>query len=124
MMLKGAEKGVGHRSADDLDWQETKKEVTKRDKGICVLCRIMTAQEYGIFMRSNPTFLGKIEHAHIESVGNHVEKTYDVNNVVCLCHTHHERMDSMKNPISGKPMKRSEHDEWWERIKTAAGITD
>ena len=122
-MLKGAEKGVGHRSADDTQWQETKSIVLKRDKGMCVLCRIMTSVEYGIFMRSHPTFMGKIEPAHIDSVGNHVEKTYDPDNVVCLCHTHHQRLDSMLDPISGKPMKRSDHEEWWERIKKGAGIT-
>ena len=121
-MLKGAEEGVGHRSAEDIKWQETKAIVTKRDKGMCVLCRLMTSVEYGIFMRSQPTFLGKIEHAHIESVGNHVEKTYNPDNVVCLCHTHHQRMDSMLDPISGKPMKRSDHEAWWERIKKGAGI--
>jgi hypothetical protein len=63
-----------------------------------------------------------LEHAHIDSVGNHVEKTYDVNNVVLLCHAHHERMDSMLNPLTGYPMKRSDHEEWWERIKKGAGI--
>ena len=35
---------------------------------------------------------------------------------------HHQRMDSMLDPISGKPMKRSDHEEWWERIKKGAGI--
>ena len=121
-MIKGTEEGVGHRSADDKQWQDVKEQVRKRDKNMCVLCRLMTSTEYGQFMRSNPAFLGKIECAHIESVGNHVEKTYDPNNIVCLCHTHHQRLDSMQNPITGKPMKRSDHEEWWERIKKGAGI--
>ncbi len=42
-MLKGAEEGVGHRSAEDIKWQETKAIVTKRDKRMCVLCRLMTS---------------------------------------------------------------------------------
>lgn len=121
-MIKGMDEDVGHRSADDEQWQKTKQLVFKRDKGMCVLCRIMTSYETGVFMRSGPIFLGKIEPAHILSVGNHVELTYDVNNVVLLCHTHHQRMDSMLNPISGVHMRRSEHEKWWERIKKGAGI--
>lgn len=121
-MIKGTEKGVAHRSAEDEQWQECKEIVSKRDKNMCVLCRVLQPAEYGIFMRSNPAFIGKIEHAHIDSVGNHVEKTYDPNNVVCLCHAHHDRLDCMLNPLTGKPIKRSEHEEWWNRIKKAAGI--
>lgn len=123
-MIKGQEKGVGHRSSNDKQWQDVKEIVKKRDKNMCVLCKSMSSKEYGEFMKSNPTFLGKIEFAHIISVGNHVEKTYDPNNVVCLCHTHHQRLDSMLNPITGKPMKKSEHDNWWERIKKIAKISD
>ena len=115
-------KDVGHRSSEDLDWQEVKKQCRLRDKNMCVCCRCLTPGEYALFMRSGPVGLNNLQVAHIEPVGSHYEKTYDINNVILLCAEHHQRIDGMRDLITNKKMKSSDHDAWWDRLKKEAGI--
>lgn len=115
---------VSHRSSEDLEWQKTKELCRKRDKNMCIVCRLLTPGEYFLFMKSKPAYLGQIDVAHIESVGSHIEKTYDINNVVCLCRCHHQRIDSMQDLVTGKKMNSTNHSNWWTRIKKYAGITN
>ena len=113
---------VAHRSKEDEQWQETKRLVSIRDKNMCVACRMLTPREYQAFMASRPIGIGMIQHAHIIPVGRDQGLTYDVDNVVCLCAAHHDRIDSMRDLVTGKAMKRSDQEHWWERIKKYAGI--
>lgn len=113
---------VAHRSTDDKQWQETKKLVSIRDKNMCVCCKCLTPGEYMQFLKSKPVSLGIIQHAHIIPVGRSVELTYDTNNVVCLCAEHHSRIDGMRDPVTNKPIKRSDQERWWARIKEFANI--
>lgn len=109
---------VSRRGTDDEEWQETKRLAHIRDKNMCVLCRLLTPSEYNKFMMSRPIMLGIIEVAHIKAVAGHVELVYDIDNVVCMCHAMHDRLDRMQDPITGKNINKSTRDEWWERIKT------
>lgn len=118
------EEKVGRRSKEDEQWQETRRQCKLRDRNMCVICKMLTPGEHMLFMKSHPAFLQTIDIAHIESVSGHIEKVYDVNNVVCLCRCHHSRLDAYQNPITGKRMSAEEHEEWWKRIKDYAGIED
>lgn len=113
---------ISHRSEDDTQWQETKEKCRKRDKNMCAICRMLTPGEYMVFMKSHPAYIQTIDVAHIESVGTHLEKTYDLSNIVCLCRCHHSRMDSMQDPITGKRMTSEKHTWWWDKIKKFLGI--
>ena len=113
---------VSHRSKDDEKWQETKRLVSIRDKNMCVACRLLTPREYQLFLASQPIGLGMIQHAHIIPVGRDESLTYDVNNVVCLCACHHDRIDSMRDLVTNKPMKRADQENWWARIKKFIGV--
>ena len=113
------EEKVSHRSKEDILWQETKKKCWERDRGICRCCAILTPEEMGIrqktFIPSN--FLVPSDVAHIEAVGAHVEKTYDLDNVVLLCRSCHTRLDTFQSPVTGKSISTEEHTAWWDRIK-------
>lgn len=104
------------RTSEDIEWQNVKEEVRKRDGGMCVLCRILTKAEYRQFLRSRPVYIDVIDPAHHESVSGHIEGTYDKDNIYSLCRAMHQRMDNFENPVTGKPMSVEEHDNWWDRI--------
>lgn len=110
------EEKVSRRSTDDKEWQETKRLAHIRDKNMCVLCRLLTPTEYAKFQQSRPLMPMLIEVAHIEAVANHVEKVYDLDNVVCLCHAMHDRLDRMQDPVTGKNISKSVQLDWWQRI--------
>lgn len=110
---------VGHRSSEDEQWQDLKKACRLRDHGACRCCSILTPEEIAERNKEHlPDYLlTPCDVAHIEAVGGHVEKTYDLDNVVFLCRACHTRLDSYSSPVTGKPISREEHDEWWKRIK-------
>jgi hypothetical protein len=110
------EEKVSRRSTEDKEWQETKRLARIRDKNMCVLCRLLTPTEYAKFQQSRPLMPMLIEVAHIEAVANHVEKVYDLDNVVCLCHAMHDRLDRMQDPVTGKNISKSVQLDWWQRI--------
>lgn len=117
---------VGHRSSEDEKWQQVKDEVFKRDKGLCRCCITMTPTELAIRNSRNiPSyFLTNFDAAHYESVGNHVEKTYDINNIFTLCRSCHSALDSYNSPATGKQISKEEHEQWWNRIKNSGTITN
>lgn len=115
---------IGHRSAEDEEWQKVKKACFERDKGLCRCCIIMTPEELGIRNKRNiPSyFLTNMDAAHYESVGSHVEKTYDLNNIFTLCRSCHSSLDSYNSPVTGKPISNEEHELWWNKIKNGSTI--
>lgn len=114
--MNNMEEKVSRRSTEDKEWQETKRLARIRDKNMCVLCRLLTPTEYAKFQQSRPFMPMLIEVAHIEAVANHVEKVYDLDNVVCLCHAMHDRIDRMQDPVTGKNISKSVQLDWWQRI--------
>lgn len=109
-------KSTGRRSADDIEWKNVKEDVRKRDGGMCILCRILTREEYKKFINSNPAYINIIDPAHYESVSGHIEGLYDADNIYSLCRAMHQRLDSMEDPVTGKHINKEEHDKWWDRI--------
>ena len=109
---------VAHRSEEDEEWQKVKEQCRIRDHGLCRCCCILTPEEMRIRNALGlPQYLfTPCDVAHIESVGQHVEKTYDLDNVVYLCRADHDALDSFRSPVTGKPISREEHKEWWDRI--------
>ena len=116
--MESTDKKVSHRSSEDIAWQELKDACRERDGGLCRCCMILTPEEMGIRRKLGlPEYLfTPCDVAHIESVGMHVEKTYDLDNVVYLCRACHDFLDSYKSPITGKPISKEEHEIWWSRI--------
>lgn len=112
-----SKKEIAHRSEDDEEWVAVRNKCRTRDKNMCCICRLITPGEYAQFLISNGAFTGKLDVAHIDAVGSHVEKTYDLDNVALLCRCHHQRMDSMEDPVTGKKMKKSDREAWWERVR-------
>lgn len=110
---------VGHRSSEDEKWQEVKKACRMRDKGRCRCCNIMTPAELAERNKLGmPSYIyTPCDVAHIEAVGGHVEKTYDLDNVVFLCRSCHSHLDTYESPVTGKPISEKEHEEWWNRIR-------
>lgn len=108
---------MGRRGEDDEQYWEFNKKIRERDKNMCVLCRILTPGEYFQFLKSNPLMIGIIDVAHIIPVGNDPAKYINMDNAVCLCRCHHQRLDNYQDPITGKNCKKSDHEKWWERIK-------
>ena len=117
---------VGHRSSEDQAWQDLKAACRKRDEGRCRCCSILTPQEIAERNKLGiPSYLfTPCDVAHIEAVGGHVEKTYDLDNVVFLCRSCHTFMDSYQSPVTGKSVSKEEHDAWWERIKNDSVMSE
>lgn len=109
---------VAHRSSEDEQWQELKEQCRLRDNGLCRCCIILTPEE--IQQRNKqgiPQYLfTPCDVAHVESVGQHVEKTYDLDNVVYMCRADHDALDSFRSPVTGKAISKEEHQYWWDRI--------
>ena len=117
---------VGHRSSEDIEWQELKSACRLRDHGLCRCCNILTPEERAERnKRQLPSYLfTPNDVAHIEAVGGHVEKTYDLDNVVLLCRSCHSSLDSYESPVTGKSISSEEHDAWWDRIKASHFATE
>lgn len=110
---------IGHRSAEDELWQETKEKVKIRDNGQCRCCMIMTPQEIGIRESQHlPSYLfTPCDAAHYMPVGRSIEKTYDIDNVFYFCRACHDALDSYRSPVTGQPISAEEHEAWWSRIR-------
>lgn len=113
---------MGRRGSDDLKWQACKKEVARRDGGICCFCKTMTPLEYKRFVASFGTvgipytFLKTIDPAHRVAVSTDQSIMYDPDNVFHLCRIHHDRLDAYKDPITDEKIDRETHDRYWDRI--------
>ena len=107
------------RSADDEEWQKTKKIVRERDKYSCRLCGCLTPGEYKLSSSNcaNKQLLQASDCAHAEAVGTHPDKVYDADQIFFLCRFHHRSMDSGTNPVTLEHMDYNEQWYWWYRIK-------
>lgn len=104
------------RDKGDTKWQDCKSKVYTLDKSCCLLCQCMTVQESIIFSKSNPENTTKIDPAHYKAVSQRQDLMYDPNNVFCLCRTHHNRMDSNRNPITNESCSKEIIESFWQRI--------
>ena len=72
------------------DWSETRERVKELDHGLCVMC-----------LRNNRIEYSDVVH-HIDEIEYAWSKRLDVDNLVCLCHTCHERVHAMYKNIYSK----------------------
>lgn len=105
------------RDSNDKQWQETKRLVSERDKGICRLLRILTITEAIKLKKSaGSTYLSKIDPAHYRAVSERPDLCYDPNNIVCLNRYSHSNLDDGKDPLDGHSITPEEVEGWWQRI--------
>ena len=102
--------------SNNPDWIECKKKVDKRDHNMCRCCMQLTPGEMMAFRKSRPGPLQPLQHAHRNPVSIYPDIAHDPNNVALLCRAHHDRIDRYCDPITGKPISKEEHEQWWERI--------
>lgn len=102
--------------SDNPEWIKCKKIVDMRDHNMCRCCKILTPGEMMAFRKSRPGPRGELQHAHREPVSLHPEKAHDPMNVVLMCPEHHRRIDTFHDPVNGRHISASEHEQWWDRI--------
>ena len=99
----------------DEKWETLKLEVYNRDKGKCWLLSKLhiedISNEVRGLLKSN-TF-NQVDPAHIFSKGVYPKLKYELDNVITLTRLFHSNLDSYKNPLTGKPIDREEHRNWW-----------
>lgn len=107
---------MGRRGSDDKQWQEVKKQIAKRDKNSCRLCRVLTAQEMMVLRRKAGSLLNVLDPAHVFGVGPHPHMVYIEENIYMINRYSHDMLDTFKDPITGNKISREEHHGWWKRI--------
>jgi hypothetical protein len=94
--------------------QELRERVIARD-GTCRLFKVLNWQEkIDMSMYNVSTDDGDV--AHVFPKSSYPWMRYDLNNVVLLSRTFHNRLDEQKHPITGKPISKLEARNWWIRI--------
>ena len=94
--------------------QEIREEVLRRDMG-CRLFEVLTWQEKIEVAKANIDTTGT-DVAHIFNKSTYPHMRYDINNVVLLCRTFHNRLDTYKHPITGKSICKADTERFWMRI--------
>ena len=108
------------RTKDDAEWQNLKNKCKIRDSGQCRCCGILLASEQNERQSQSDFSLQMTvptDVAHIEPVSLHLDKTYDLNNVVFLCRWCHSHIDNFYSPVNGRQLDKNEHWYWWVRVR-------
>lgn len=107
------------RDSNDKKWKKCKDKVYKRDKGICQICRCLTAYEVNQTKKlsSLPHLFLQIDPAHILPVSVYPEIMYDENNILSLCRHHHTLIDDYQDVVSGEHIQENKVFYWWWRAK-------
>ena len=66
---------MSRRDSNDIEWQNVKKRIKKRDKNRCRLCEIMTIKEFLLFQKSHPVNT-RLDPAHCLPVSTHPKLCY------------------------------------------------
>lgn len=107
---------VIRRSSKDTKWQEVKREVYDRDKGVCRLCKILTAKEFLTLKKNAGSMIKTLDPAHYKAVSHRPDLCYEPNNICMVNHYSHSMLDDNKSPIDGTYITLEEVDAWWIRI--------
>lgn len=107
------------RDANDIQWQECKREVRRRDENTCLLCSCFTPEELAIRREENYCFgsFSLIDPAHYHAASTHQDEIYNPDNVFCLCRSCHESLDHMYSPLTGKHIDAEQVRRYWDRIR-------
>jgi hypothetical protein len=105
------------RDKNDLEWQEVKRIVTKRDNKSCRLLKILSAREGFLLQKKAPAgLLNRLDHAHCFPASVYTKLIYLEKNIVLLNRYSHHMLDDCCNPITGELITYEERQKWWERI--------
>jgi hypothetical protein len=108
---------MSRRDSSDEKWQNLKKRIIKRDKKMCRLMRVLSAQDFCTLIKKAPKkLLEKIDCAHVFGVSGHPHMCYKDLNIVLLNRYSHENLDNCRHPITGENITKEERDKWWEKI--------
>ncbi len=104
------------RDKNDKKWQQAKKAVFNRDGKSCRLMKILSVSDAYVLKKNAGAMLKVIQPAHIYPVSLNASIMYEPANIVALNAYSHQMLDNMKDPVSGKPISRSEVYVWWKKI--------
>lgn len=105
------------RDKEDQQWQQVKEITYKRDNGEDRFIKSLTALQASYFFKHNKTSLiNTLDPAHILAVGRYEHIMYEPNNIVWINRVAHERLDSHKNPLTGKLETPENIKKWWKLI--------
>ncbi|MFA5760064.1 MAG: hypothetical protein WC942_12045 [Clostridia bacterium] len=100
----------------DNQWENVYTLVHKRDKEYCRLKLILSIEELKELNQNPISLLNQLDVAHVIPRSASKNLYYDLDNLVLLNRISHSWLDTYKNPINGKPIKKEERDMWWKRI--------
>lgn len=110
---------MGRRGSDDLQWKKVKTEVKARDNGHDRILYVVTAQEMFILRKNAGPLINTLDPAHFLPVGRYPELCYDKDNIITLNRYSHSMLDSMHDPITGKPINKEMQTKWWIKLLKA-----
>ena len=103
----------------DEQWEEVRRLVRERDEGCCRFVKILSvgesksAHDKGVAIYEGT--LGS-DTAHVIRRSQSSRLYYDPRNLVTLQRIVHQRLDTYRNPLTGKSATREETDTWWKRL--------
>jgi len=103
----------------DGQWIEVREKVRQRDGNKCRLLSILTTEEKVRLLkeqRENIWLNKTIDPAHVIARSQSPKLIYCERNIVMLGRLFHSRLDTMQNPLTGKPIIKEEVESWWIRI--------
>ena len=109
------EKEIGN----NAEWEEARREALERDGYRCRFVEILSVEEARTAKESRvqiPSVEGEVDPAHVIRRSQSKKLSCDPRNVIALQRIVHQRLDTYRNPLTGKAASREEIDNWWMRI--------
>lgn len=97
----------------DIEWEQAREEVFKRDKGECQLLKKLDYSSIRKLKENSGGLHNIIDPAHIFNKATYRELYYEPENIICLNRFSHSMLDFNKHPITGIAISREEVDYWW-----------
>lgn len=105
---------------EDKEWSGVVNLLKDRDGDSCRLLKILNIEEYTQvlpeILKNFGSYKEPLDPAHIFKRNTHPELKYDLDNLVLLHRFFHSRIDSYKDPVTGKHLSKEEVAAWWKRI--------
>jgi len=109
------------RGPDDLQWQDLKKRIAKRDHGSCRLLGILSLRENMMLcavakQKDAKRFIPIIDPAHIFPVSRYPHLCYEDDNVVLLNRFAHDCLEDKISPFTGELLEDEDYNKIFIRI--------
>ena len=114
--LNRAEKKKSQKNQKDERWEEIKAGLGKNCQLISVLYDLGMNDLLGELNNNAGWLLKTVDGAHYKSRSRYPFLIYYPDNVVPLNRYSHTMLDQYRDPISGTPISKEEHEGWWELI--------